>query len=199
MFTLRQLAENKLEGQENMAMGCINLEKTYDIVPRDMATLRWVGVPGAEVRMVEDTYEETKGRVECGPGISEEFREDVGLRQGSALSPLLFIAVVEVISRKASTKDILRKLLYADVLTIVADSEADLQHRLVDWKEILGKHGLRVSLEKTEVLSVEQQNNYFDVRLGRNRTNETALYIWVERFVGTAARRRKFAGEYKLG
>ena len=25
------------------------------------------------------------------PGISEEFREDVSLRQGSALSPLLFI------------------------------------------------------------------------------------------------------------
>ena len=79
-----------------------------------MATLRWMGVPEAEVRMVKGTYEETKGRVVCGPGISEEFRVDVGLRQGSAVSPLLFIAVVEVISRKVSTRDILRKLLYAD-------------------------------------------------------------------------------------
>ena len=60
MFTLRQLVENKLEGQENMALGCINLEKTYDIVPRDMVTLRWMNVPGAEVRMVEGTYEGTK-------------------------------------------------------------------------------------------------------------------------------------------
>ena len=58
--------------------------------------------------MVEGTYEETKGRVVCGPGMSEEFRVDVGLRQGSALSPLLFIAVVEVISRKARAMDILR-------------------------------------------------------------------------------------------
>ena len=70
---------------------------------------------------------------------------DVGLRQGSTLSPLLFIAVVEVISRKASTRDILHKLLYADDLAVVADSEADLQEQLVDWKEIVGKHGLRVS------------------------------------------------------
>ena len=61
------------------------------------------------------------------PGISEEFRVDVGMRQGCALSPLLFIAVVEVISRKVSTWDILRKLLYADDLAVVAKSEADFQ------------------------------------------------------------------------
>ena len=75
---------------------------------------------------------ETKGRVVSGPGISEELRVDVGLRQGCALSPLLFIAVVEVISRNASTRDILCKLLYADDLAVVADSEADLQEQLVD-------------------------------------------------------------------
>ena len=71
------------------------IKETPFTVPRDMvmATLRWMGVPGVEVRMVKGTYEETKGRV-----------VDVGLRQGSAL---LFISVVEVISRKASTKDIL--------------------------------------------------------------------------------------------
>ena len=74
--------------------------------------------------MVEGTYKETKGRVVCRPGISVEFRVDFGLRQGSALSPMLFIAVVDVISRKTSTTDILRKLLYADDL---ADSETDFK------------------------------------------------------------------------
>ena len=62
---------------------------------------------------------------------------DVGLIKGSALSPLLSIAVVEVVSRKASTRDILRKVMYADDRAVVADSEADLQERLVDWKESL--------------------------------------------------------------
>ena len=90
-------------------------------------------------------------------GISEEFWVDVSLRHGSALSPLLFIAVVEVISRKASTRDSLRKLLYTDDLAVVADSEVDLQERLVDWKETFGKHGLRVILKKTEVFWVGQQ------------------------------------------
>ena len=82
MFTLRQLVEKRLEGQENMVLGFMDLVNIYDTVPREMAmaTLRWMGVPEAEVRMVEGTHEESKGRVVC-----------VGLRQGSGLSPLLFI------------------------------------------------------------------------------------------------------------
>ena len=79
-----------------------------------MATVRWMGVPEAEARMVEAMYERTKGRVVVGYGLSEEFPINIGLRQGSALSPLLFIIVMEIITRKISTKDILRKMMYAD-------------------------------------------------------------------------------------
>ena len=128
--------------------------------------------------MVEGIYKETKGRVVCGPGISEESRVDVGLRHGSALSPLLFIAVVEVISRKASTRDILRELIYADDLAVVADSEADLQEQLVEWKEIFGKHGLRVGLEKTEVLWVGQQKNDLDKRLDGKKLNQRDSFAY---------------------
>ena len=47
----------------------------------------------------------------CGPGVSGEFKVNVGLKQWSALSPLLFIAMVELIRRKIGMKDILQKLL----------------------------------------------------------------------------------------
>ena len=124
----------KLEGQENIALGFIDLEKANNIVLREMAmaTLRWMGVPEAEVMMVEGTYEETKGRVVCGLGISEEFMVDVSLRQRSGLSALLFTAVVEMIIRKTSMKD-----MYADDLAVVVDSETDLQEQLVEWKDIV--------------------------------------------------------------
>ena len=48
---------------------------------------------------MEGTYDDTKSRVLCGPGVSGESKVNVGLTQGSALIPLLFIAVVELISR----------------------------------------------------------------------------------------------------
>ena len=51
MFALRLLAGKKLEGQENMAIRLIYLEKTHDTIPREkaMAALRWMGKPEAEV------------------------------------------------------------------------------------------------------------------------------------------------------
>ena len=37
------------------------------------------GVPEAEVRQVEGTYEDTKSRMLCGSGISGEFEVNVGM------------------------------------------------------------------------------------------------------------------------
>ena len=136
MFALRQMVEKRMEMQGRMAVGFVDLEKAYDTVPREtvMATVRWMGVPEAEARMVEAMYERTKGRVVVGSGLPEEFPVNIGLRQGSALSPLLFIMVMEIISRKISTKDILRKMMYADDLAIIAESKQDLQEVLEEWK-----------------------------------------------------------------
>ena len=93
-----------------MAIRFIDLDTAYATIPREMTmeTLRWTGVREAEVRLVEGTYEDTKSRVLCGPGVSGEPKVNVGLTQRSALSLLLFIAVVELISRTIRTKVILR-------------------------------------------------------------------------------------------
>ena len=62
MFALRQMVEKRLEMQGGMAVGFVDLEKAFDTVPREMvmATVRWMGVPEAEARMVEAMYERTK-------------------------------------------------------------------------------------------------------------------------------------------
>ena len=116
MFALRQMVEKRLEMQGRMAVGFVDLEKAYDTVTREMvtATVRWMGVPEAEARMVEAMYERTKGTVVDGSGLSEEFPVNIGLKQGSALSPFLFIMVMELISREISTVDVLRKMIFAD-------------------------------------------------------------------------------------
>ena len=56
-----------------MCIGFVDLEKAFDTVSRKMVmpALRWLGVPEAEVMMVEETYEQTNGRVIIGAGMSE--------------------------------------------------------------------------------------------------------------------------------
>ena len=72
MYVLRQMVKKRLEIQGSLALWFVDLEKAFDTVPREkvMATLRWMGVPEAEVRMVESIYEMTTARVVVGEGGS---------------------------------------------------------------------------------------------------------------------------------
>ena len=88
-----------------MALGFVDLKKAFDTVSSEMVmvTLRWMGVLKAEVRLVGRMYKATKRRVLVGPGMPEEFSVNIGLRQGSALRPLMVIMVMELV-RKVSLR-----------------------------------------------------------------------------------------------
>ena len=94
-----------------------------------------------------------------GSGMSNEFQVNIGLRQGSALSPLLFILVMELITAGISAQhNALRKIMYADDLVIVADHREELQGALEEWNDMLKKHGLKMNIDKTEVMWVEEKD-----------------------------------------
>ena len=150
-----------------MALAFVDLEKAFDTVSRKMAmaTLRWIGTPESEVKMVEAMYENTKARIVVGSGMSNEFQANIGLRQGSALSPLLFIFVMELIIRKISTTDALRKIMYADDIVIVAEHREELPGALEEWNDMFKKHGLNMNIDKTEVMWVGKQSEELNIRL----------------------------------
>ena len=153
MYVLRWMVENSLEVQGSMALGFVDPEKAFDTVPREkvMATLRWMGIPEAEVGMVECTCEKTTASVVVGEEASDTFEVMVRLRQGSVLSPLLFISVLDLICRKTVMNDAMRKLLYADDMALVANGK---QETPKEWNGLFTRHGLKINLEKTEVLHI---------------------------------------------
>ena len=147
MYVLRQMVVKRLGVQGIMALGFVDLEKAFDTVPREMvmSTLRWMGVPEAEVRMVEDTYEKTTAKVVVGEGASEEFEVKIGLRQGSVLSPLLFVAVLDRINGNTVVKDAMKKLLYADDLALVTNGKQEQKETTEEWNGLFIKHGLKLN------------------------------------------------------
>ena len=75
----------------------------------------------------------------------------VGVSQGSVLSLLLFIIVLESLSC-AYRAGVPWEDLYADDLVIIADSLEECVRRLLIWKEAMEKNGLRVNAGKTKVM-----------------------------------------------
>ena len=96
-------------------------------------------------------YANARSRVRVGEGYSEEFEVKVGVHQGSVLSPLLFIIVLEALSREFRS-GIPWEDLYADDLVIIAELLEECVRRLLTWKEAMEKKGLRVNAGKTKIM-----------------------------------------------
>jgi len=84
-------------------------------------------------------------------GNSNGFEVKVGMHQGSALSPLLFVMVMEALSREFRVA-LPWELLYADDLAVIAETEEDLIKRLNEWRDFVENRGMRVTHTHTVVL-----------------------------------------------
>ena len=96
------------------------------------------------VRLVQGMYSNARSRIHVGEGYSEEFEVKVGVHQGSVLNPLLFIIVLEALSREFRC-GVLWKDLYADDLVIIAELLEECVRRLLTWKEAMEEKELRVN------------------------------------------------------
>lgn len=131
----------------------IDLEKAFDRVPRKLIwnALRAHNIPETYVLAVEDMYRDAHTKVRSTAGISDDFRVDVGVHQGSVLSPLLFNIVMNHITSERMN-DTLLTLLFADDIVLVTEDPQTLQTALNKWKADLEENGLRISRSKTEYL-----------------------------------------------
>ena len=93
----------------------------------------------------------TKTVVRTNYGNSKSFEVEVGMHQGSALSPLLFVVVMEAISREFRVA-LPWELLYADDMAVIAETEVELIKRLNEWKDNVESKGMRVNMNKTKVM-----------------------------------------------
>jgi len=74
-------------------------------------------------------------------GNSSGFEVKAGMHQGSTLSPLLFVIVMEAISREFRVA-LPWELLHADDLVVIAETEEDLIKILNEWKNNVQNRGV---------------------------------------------------------
>ena len=151
---VRQLQEKYLEGNRKVYWCFVDLEKAYDRVPREVVywSLRKRTAPEKMVRLVKMMYEGARTTVRTKLGKTDSFPIEVGLHQGSALSPFLFLVVLDTITMDLRKDGELWELLFANELVIMADTEEELQQRYLVWKNSLERKGMKVNTQNTEAM-----------------------------------------------
>ncbi|KAK3519853.1 hypothetical protein QTP70_006688 [Hemibagrus guttatus] len=143
-----------------------NLEKAYDRVPREELwyCMRKSGVAEKYVRVVQDMYERSRTVVKCTVGQTEEFKVEVGLHQGSALSPFLFAIVMDQLSEEVRQESPWT-MMFADDIVICSESREQVEESLERWRFALERRGMKVSRSKTEYMCVNEREGSGTVRL----------------------------------
>ena len=97
IFVMRQLQEKYHEKNKKLYHIFIDLEKAFDSIPREVIewALRRKFLPARLVQAIMALYKETRSKIKTVAGTSEEFDISVGVHQGSVLSPLLFLIVMD--------------------------------------------------------------------------------------------------------
>ncbi|KAK3562816.1 hypothetical protein QTP86_009973 [Hemibagrus guttatus] len=154
------------DGQSELHYVFVDLEKAYDRVPREdlWYCMRKSGVAEKYVRVEQDMYERSRTVVRCAVGQTEEFKVEVGLHQGSALSPFLFAMVMDQLSEEIRQESPCT-MMFADDIVICSESREQVEENLERWRFALEKRGMKVSRSKTEYMCVNEREGSGTVRL----------------------------------
>ena len=89
--------------------------------------------------------------------------------------------------------------MYADDLVIVAEHREELQGALHEWNELFKKHGLKMNLDKTEVMWVGKQREELNIMLeGKDiKQVNNCVCVWVEIYLRTSEWMWRCDAEYK--
>ena len=153
LYVMRQLQEKYSERHKTLYHIFVDLEKAFDRIPRKVIewALRRQRIEERLVVAVMSLYKDSRSRVRTQVGLSEEFNIGVGVHQGSALSPLLFILVMEE-ATAACRRGGPWELLYADDLVLTDETEEGVVAMFNRWREGMEGRGLKINMEKTEVM-----------------------------------------------
>ena len=97
-------------------------------------------------------YKGCKTAVSVDGELSSSFSVKVGVHQGSALSPLLFIMVLDVLTEDVRDGSLM-ELLYADDLVLCGESLNKVTDKYGRWENAVEGKGLRLNVNPKKVCS----------------------------------------------
>ena len=140
------IMEKAREFQKNIYFTLLTMPKALTVwITINWKILKEMGIPDHLTCLLRNLYAGQEATVRTGHGTTDWFQIGKGVHQGCILSPCLFNFYAEYIMRNAGLEEAqagikiagrnINHLRYADVTTLMAESEEELKSLLMKVKE----------------------------------------------------------------
>ena len=170
--------------RKNIYFCFIDYAKAFDCVDHNKLwkILRKMEISDYLTHLLRNLYTGQEATVRTGHETTDWFQIRKGAYQGCILSPCLFNLYAEYIMRNAGLEDAqagikiagrnINNLRYADDTILMAESEEELKSLLVKMKEESEKVGLKLNLQKTQIMT----SHHFMENRWENIGNSSRLF-----------------------
>lgn len=189
IFTIRQLMEKCWEYNKVLHQLFVDFKQAYDNVLRVELwnAMIELGIPNKLVTLTKISMEGSVSAVRIGRKLSTFFIINNGLKQGDAISPLLFNIALEKVVRDARTETLLFRtrgpqliLAFADDIDIIGDTTVKVKEEFLKIESAAVKIGLKVNESKTKYMTTSRTERRD--RIGQNVTMDQYNFERVQEF-----------------
>ncbi|PSN43121.1 hypothetical protein C0J52_10468 [Blattella germanica] len=166
IFILRQIQEKAYEYNIDLFNMYIDFKQAFDSVNREVMynDLVMLGIPLKLVRLIRTTLTGSKAMVRVNGDMTSSFPINTCVRQGDALSAILFNLVLEATLRKLNpTGHIGNRMVqvcaYADDDVLISRRKSELKEEMKDLIEEATKRGLEINSRKTKYMEIVKNKN----------------------------------------
>lgn len=194
IFTVQQVIEKKITKDKDIYVCFVDMKKAFDTISRTKIwdSLKNKKVDNHLIQAIKSLYHKTENKVRTCNRLSESFNTTEGVRQGSVLSPLLFICAMDeavkesqpkmekfVIGYKNLQPIRIETCVFADDILIFANSENNLEKNVNAWKTSLDKLNLNLNIGKTKCMAVSNRERESKITVEGNNIEQVSKYKYL--------------------